>query len=248
MRAILPLALVAVLASSGDSEIRLAVYPPDRQTALLPDPNTGCYTVMAGTRLPIVISSDVGEIIWTGGLGISSSDWEFGKLSGRGRNEDPNLVTLQYPGSALEAAGFRPVVGFFCDDIASSSVFQFQTNRHCAPGDWFVVDYRAEKPGHCEVDLFEFEISFDAPTQTLCFEHLPSRNFNGDNAVDFVDFALLARHFESAGEASPAFDINSDGFVDGLDIGLFSDYWLAVPDANEPLVEPPPPPCFPSGG
>jgi hypothetical protein len=248
MRAFLALGVVVVLAAPVDADVHLTVCTPDQGAVLSPDPNAGCYTVMAGTRLPIVINSDTGDVPWSGALGISAGYWEYGRLSGRGRDDDPNLSTLSYPDSALEAAGLFPSVRFVCVDSAHSSAFSFLADRRSLPGDWFVLDYRAEKAGHCEVNLFEYDVSYETPTQTLCFEHVPSRDFNDDKIVNFVDFALLAAQYRSAADPGTPFDIDDNALVDAWDIDLLNDYWLTATDANEPLVEEPPPPCFPDGG
>lgn len=248
MRTFLSVAVVVVLTASVGAEVYLTVYTPDQGTVLSPDPNTGCYTVMAGTRLPIVVSSDTGDVPWSGALSIWAPFWEYGQLSGRGRDDDPNLTTLSYPDSALEAAGLFPSVDFVCVHLAYSSFFGLLADRRSLPGDWFVLDYRAEKAGYCEVNLFEYETSYETPTQTLCFEHVPSRDFNDDKIVNFVDFALLAAQYRSMADPGTPFDIDDNALVDAWDIDLLNDYWLTATDANEPLVEEPPPPCFPDGG
>jgi hypothetical protein len=247
MKALFPLAVTALLAASVGAEVYLTVYTPDQETVLLPDPNTGCYSVMAGTRLPLVISSDMGGVPWDGSLGIATEFWGVGTLSGRGRDDDPNLHALSYPGSALEAAGWRPDVLFRCVDVSRTSMFTFLAAWHSQPGDWFVIDYRAQEPGYCEVDLFEFAVSFETPVRTLCFEHAPSRDFNEDDIVDFVDFALLAGQYGSVVEPGTLLDFDQNGLVDAQDVAQFSNYWLTITDANEPLLEEPPPPCFPDG-
>ena len=78
--------------------------------------------------------------------------------------------------------------------------------------------------------------------QTLSFQHVPSRDFNGDMVVDFKDFARFAAHWRSAPDpnagAGATFDLSTDNWIDSSDLASFSEYWLERTDSNEPPADP----------
>jgi hypothetical protein len=125
-------------------------------------------------------------------------------------------------------------------------------------GDLFILDYGAVNTGDCTIGLYALSavpiavvVSQEVPDpppfeatliQVLSFHHVPSRDFNGDTLVDFVDYASLAglwgQSVASDPNAAVAADLNADERVDVRDLALFSEYWLertdAVPSAPEP--------------
>jgi hypothetical protein len=201
---------------------------------------------MVGTRLVIVISSDgpgiYGDQAWWGGLVISRDDWQRGTLSGRGYNQRHR----NYDGSSLPAAGpIHPATvlyhEYFQPDTGNG--FDLSVNQFSVAGDWFVFDYHAERLGSCDVALYDFDASLDAPLETLSFAHVPSRDFNGDTIVNFQDLALLASRCGAVVEPDPndpdaPFDLDANGRVDLGDIVSFSEYWLQSTDCQGPATDP----------
>jgi hypothetical protein len=229
---------------------------------------------MVGTRLTIFIVSDQPGG-WDGQLWHSWDDAAVGAISGR--EGDPN--SPGYEGSLLPAALYRPDTSVdapahaFVDDVDETSGvgLYFSLGRDAIPGEWFVVDYHAKTLGTCYLGLYEFAVAIgpvdpgiwlppslerpEAPhsvLQALTLNHVPSRDFNQDNVVDFVDFALLAQAWRSdapdPNQLQPAPpidpntvlspDLNADGTVDVADLARFSAYWLQRTDVNPPAADP----------
>jgi hypothetical protein len=236
MRKLVTLVLAAVLAPAAWAKVWTTVYCWDGVTSLEAiDPNhpTVYRDITVGTKLAIVISSDKGEY-WFGGLTLSREDGACAELSGRGCSP-PVLGSSECTGSCLAAAGKRALASSFSDPWSLGFYFNTSPAPTSSPvaGDWFVVDYRAEQVGTCQVRLYYYFASFDVPIQDLFFTHVPTRDFNGDAVVDFEDFALLTVHWNSLVDAEgsgAAFDLNSDGRIDLGDLVLFSEYWLERTD------------------
>jgi hypothetical protein len=228
MKKLAVLAVAAALTSAAGAKVWTSVYRCDGTTPLASvDPNhPNVYRdIMAGTRLVIVVSSDA-KGAWFGGLLLSWDDSVYGELVGIGYNQK----TRNYDGSCLAAAGPTAFTRIF--QIPPKKIgLQFNTQGGSVPGDWFVVDYRAEQVGPCDVGLYDLSASANVPIETVHFTHVPSRDFNGDGIVDFKDFALLSSRWHSGAAPDPnradaAFDLNSDGHLDIGDLALFSEYWL----------------------
>ena len=172
----------------------------------------------------------------------------MGRLSARGYNDHPLLPN--YDDSCLASAGDVPLVQY--DDSYLGEGFQLSSDvLNATAGEWFVLDYRAEGVGTCNVELHEYRGTPDDPLSgilievlldTLSFMHVPSRDFDSDTSVNFVDFALLASQWGQVAIADPnmngSADLNADGLVDTADMALFGDYWLERTDFNEPDTEP----------
>ena len=111
------------------------------------------------------------------------------------------------------------------------------------PGDWFIVDYTATNVGPCIMSFFEdywvsdeHHDAFNLPDTIvveICefvFSHVPSRDFNKDTKVDFVDFAIISAFRGATDCTGPNWcegtDLDTDGDVDFDDLMLFADYWL----------------------
>jgi hypothetical protein len=239
MKTLLPLLVAAVLVSNVWAGVSASVYLADETTPLaLTDPNTpGVYReVMVGTRLTIFVNSDTGGY-WTGSLFIPWKYWQAGRLSARGYNDDPNLP--RYAGSCLEAAGYLPVVTSL--NSPSGLGFDLTADWDAIAGEWFVLDYHAEEVGTCSVELHESAGNLvtgliDVLLDVLSFNHVPSRDFDGDAIVNFVDFAVFASEWGRGGEpdpgAEPAADLNADTLVNAQDMALFCEYWLERTDFN----------------
>ena len=250
MRKVLVHIVIAILTSPTMADVWTSVYRCDETTPLAQvDPNRpGAYQdIMVGTRLVIVVSSDTGEY-WWGHLRLSWDDAQYASLSGRGPTIMPGLSDPEYIDSCLEAAGdgarawdFSAPQGIGLEFCSShdSGVPDF---HQAVPGDWFIFDYQAEQPGSCEAGLYDPSTSYDVPIETLCFTHVPSRDFDGDTIVNFEDLALLAGHWHTTvgqDRSSPeaVFDLNSDSHVDTDDLALFSEYWLEPTDCSDALLD-----------
>ena len=187
--------------------------------------------IMVGTRVTVIVysSSDVAEQ-WDGGLFIKDPNREYGVLSGRDYNE----VTGDWEGSHLEAAGTEALVYDWEDDIQSG--FDLYGDRTAVAGDWFVIDYTATNVGDCIVGFYDYggPGGIDFPEQYLSFHHVPTRDFDNDTKVNFVDFAVFASHWFEMGCMEPDWcegtDLDRDKDVDAHDIALFADYWLETTD------------------
>ncbi|MCX5643855.1 MAG: hypothetical protein NTZ17_04085 [Phycisphaerae bacterium] len=248
------LVLAAALTPMAAARVWTSVYRYDGRTPLTPvDSNhPDVYReIMVGTRLTLIISSDTSDS-WAGFLQSSWDDAPYGKLSGRGdTTPSPGspFKYATYKDSCLDAAGTKAIVQDVADSewigLAFSNFVTLPTSgRHPAyPGDWFVVDYRAEQVGDCKVGLYGYDpvgpvVGPETLIQMLSFTHVPSRDFNGDTVVDFKDFARFAAYWRSAADpntrAGAAFDFNTDRRIGGSDLASFSRYWLERTDSNEP--------------
>lgn len=250
MRMLGAIAITLVAASVASAEVFVTVYRCDGKTPLAPkDPNTPhVYTdIMVGTRLVLIVSSDKPwpQNYWWGSLLCSEDDWERGKLLGRGY--DPNSLNKNYRGSYLPAAGLErpgghsPLVTFHRYTWLNSIGFELRTVYGATTGDWFILDYDAEDIGLCNVGLFDYDLSFDVPKETHTFNHVPSRDFDGNGIVNFADFASMASHWRQSADPNSAvrrpWDINASQLVNLSDLAIFADYWLVRTDcaaASEP--------------
>ncbi len=245
MNRLFVLVLAAALTPKATAKVWVTVYQPDGKTPLaVVDANyPDVYRdIMVGTRLALVVSSDRSEY-WLGTLLLSGDDVNDARLSGRGLTPPPPDSPLRfsaYKDSSLSAAGtnahVRDIGGIYGVGLEfRNDVSPHITGGHPAyPGDWFVVDYYAERAGPCTVRLYRSAVGPDVLLQTLSFTHVPSRDFNRDTVVNFTDFARLASQWRSAADPSQsptaAFDLDADGRVEPADLASFGRYWLAQSD------------------
>ncbi len=251
IRTLLWLVLIWVSASPTVAAVCVDVYRADEKTPLaLADPNSpGVYRdIMVGTRLALFITSDTAGI-WDGQLWLSAESATVGAVYGRGYN--PKSPSRNHEGSCLKAAGRNPHVNIHAGPEGVS--VSLLSAWDALAGEWFVLDYEARAVGRCNVELYTIRISSDVVgtpdpyiddppafeldlTQSLTFNHVPSRDFNADDVVDFGDFARLAAGFGAAASPDPnesiPFDLNTDCRVDMLDVAAFSDYWLERTDVE----------------
>jgi hypothetical protein len=177
---------------------------------------------MVGTKLTIIVSSDVNEPWVDGGcLAIEGQYLDYGMLSARGPE-----VSEDWTGSHLPAAGNNAAVYYWPDDE-----FDLYTDPvYVEVGDWFIIDYNSISVGDCNVGFYDFNTSMDVPVYYLSFSHVRTRDFNNDTKVDFADFAILASHWRATDCNDPGWcegtDLNHDGCVDVNDLMLFCEYWL----------------------
>lgn len=265
MRRLASSVLGVLLASTAFAAVSVHVYRADEETPLeWVDPNTpDVYRdIMVGTRLTFFFVSDVVVSTWSGGLRIPWDDWNRGTVTARGYNED----TFNYEGSILPACG----LGYgYLSESQDGNGFKFGLGVYdpCAAGEWAVLDYRAKALGSCTVGVFGVDCDGVPPeidprfggepppagrvwTQALSFNHVPSRDYNGDSMVDFVDFALWADRWQEISFPDPnapdpnapnlpaAHDLNADAMIGLADLGLFCDYWLERTDTVQLMPDP----------
>ena len=234
-------ALVLLLSAGSIAvgEVSATVYLADGNTPLeWADPNVPFVypDIMVGTRLEIIVHSDTDEG-WSGGLRITGPDVDYGFLSAR----DQNDVNLVWEGSILEAAGEGAGVSHFAGSFQAG--FSLRARNSATAGDWFILDYTASNEGNCTVTLYEYFWGecdgcdpYNPPpaqirvVRELRFSHVPSRDFNADAKVDFVDFAIISsfRGLTNCGDSNwcEGTDLDKDDDVDTHDLILFADYWL----------------------
>ncbi len=246
------LAVVVFSASTVMATISVDVYLADEQTPLgLVDPNTGVYEdIMVGTKLTLFISSDTAEN-WDGALWFPSENWGVGILSARDFSEESH----GFIGSCLEAAGFLAQVTEGVDD-SGLEISLFAAGNPIA-GDWFVFDYQADAIGVCCLGLYELESDPNSPSSPgyewpdweyqgppsqltlidiFTLNHVPSRDYDGDGLVNFLDFAVLASEWGTVSNIDPNMtplsDLDTNNSIDIHDMVSFCDYWLERTDAS----------------
>jgi len=225
MKRIVPLMLILTAATVSTGEVSPRVCLSDGNTPLeLADP---CIPfvyrdIMVGTKLTIIVSSDVNEYWSDGGsLAIEEAYLDYGILSARGPK-----VGEDWSGSHLPAAGNEALVVWW-----PPNEFDLYTtvSSDIQAGDWFIIDYNAINIGTCNVGFYDYSISWDNPIYYLKFSHVRTRDFNIDTKVDFADFAAFASYWQQ-GCSEPSWcegtDLDTDGNVDTDDLMLFTDYWL----------------------
>jgi hypothetical protein len=221
------LASVLGIASQATAKVSTRVCLADGNTPLEPINSTLTLIeypdIMVGTKLTIIVSSDVNEYWSDGGsLAIEEAYLDYGILSARGPK-----VSEDWSGSHLPAAGNEALVVWW-----PVNEFDLYTtvSGDIQAGDWFIIDYNAINIGTCNVGFYDYSISWDNPVYYIKFSHVRTRDFNKDTKVDFSDFAVFASHWQETGCNDPNWcegtDLGTDSNVDFDDLMLFADYWL----------------------
>lgn len=228
MKKLALLILIFGIPSVAAREVSTRVCLANGYTPLpLADPNIPHIyrDIMVGTRLTIIIDSNVAEN-WSGGrLTIEDANMDYGVLSARDYNDSPPAP--DWEGSRFPAAG----TGARVYTYEQMGVYGFQLLGHnsAVAGDWFIIDYNATSVGICNVGFYDHNISLDKPIY-LVFFHVRTRDFNNDTKVDFSDFALFASYWLAPDCNDPNWcegtDLNTDSNVDFHDFAMFADYWL----------------------
>ncbi|MFA5252116.1 MAG: hypothetical protein WC454_05990 [Phycisphaerae bacterium] len=174
--------------------------------------------IMVGTKLSIIVWSDVAED-WPDGGALVTEDTDI--LFGRDCDE------YECPGSILPAAGdYAYTVRIEYPGFG----FEFYGGEEPNAGDWFIIDYNAVDIGYCNVAFYDYDISTMVPLYTLILHHVRTRDFDQDAKVDFNDYAILASYWLQAGCNEPGWcqgtDLDVDGNVDFNDLRLFCEFWL----------------------
>ena len=184
--------------------------------------------IMVGTHLTIIVDSNEDGLWEFGELSIQGTDREYGVLSGR----DYNDVTLNWEGSRFPVAGDDAKVEGYQDDDANA--FQFYTGHDAVAGDWFIIDYNATSVGACQVAFLDGDFDWDVPLYEMSFTHVPSRDFNEDRIVNFMDFSVFGLYWGITNCTDPdgckKVDFDNDGIIDMNDLKMFVEYWLERTD------------------
>jgi len=226
MKKVMPLVLILATATVCTGEVFPQVYLADSNTPLpLRDPNIPFVyrDIMVGTKLTIIVSSDVNEYWSDGGsLTIEEAYLDYGILSARGPK-----VGEDWSGSHLPAAGNEALVVWW-----PLNEFDLYTtvSSDIQAGDWFIIDYNAINIGTCNVGFYDYSISWDNPVYYIKFSHVRTRDFDKDTKVNFSDFAVFASHWQENECGDPDWcegtDLDTNGGVDVNDLMLFTEYWL----------------------
>jgi hypothetical protein len=214
-------------------QVTLNVYEADGVTPF--DSND---EVMAGTKLTLVISSDSNDY-WSGGLFIRGDDRALATLEGR----DYDANTRDWTGSHYEAAGDSARVTAWNDSyiwgfdlLTFYPVDSNSADNSTEVGDWFVIDYYVDEAGDCNLEFYDYSTSWDDPNCLITFSHVPTRDLNWDDVVNFRDYAIFSSQWNVENCNDPNWcdgaDLERDGDVDYNDLGLFTDYWLWPTSTN----------------
>jgi hypothetical protein len=150
---------------------------------------------------------------------------------------DYDANTRDYTGSHFEEAGnLARVTGWKDSSIWGFDMCTFypvygdSNDANTWPGNWFIIDYTAEKAGDCNVGFYDYSVSWDEPVYYLTFTQAGSCDFNRDGKVDFQDYAILVSNWDRVDCAEPNWcsgtDLNLDGNVDVADLAGFINFWL----------------------
>ncbi|MGA1979871.1 MAG: hypothetical protein ABSG99_04815 [Sedimentisphaerales bacterium] len=230
MKKITVLLLLFCMASSALGSVSTKVCLADGNTPLeLADP---CIPfvyrdIMVGTKLTIIIDSNVAEYWYGGALVVEEAEMaNIGLLYGRGYDD------FGYPGSCLPAAGEDAYV--WETFMFPGPGFEPYGGSDPNVGDWFIFDYNALDIGDCNVSFYYYEEiegeMVPILIHTLTFHHVRTCDFNEDTKVDFADFAVFASYWQATDCSAPGWcegtDLDTDGNVDFDDLMLFCEYWL----------------------
>jgi hypothetical protein len=201
--------------STTNGQVFTNVFLRDSNTPIEMIEQTTSYQlyddIMVGSKLKIVISSDSTDYL-AGDIGLEELYWPFCSI---------------VPHQPLTAAGigatFKPM------EEPGVKWYSFATGPNRQSGDWFIADFNAIEVGYCNLAFYDYAVSFEEPAYYLCFTHVPTRDFNNDYMVNFLDYKIFASHWQETNCANSncwEADVDTDGDVDIADLELFCDFWL----------------------
>jgi hypothetical protein len=223
---------IAILMSSvamGYKSVRVCLSDGDTPLELADPCVPWVYRdIMVGTHLTIIVDSNEDGLWDYGEVSIWDANRNYGVLSGRDYNE----ATHNWEGSRFPAAGDDAKVEDY--ESSDANAFQFHTGHDAVVGDWFIIDYNATSIGACQVAFLDCDFDWDVPLYEMSFTHVPSRDFNEDNIVNLVDFAVFGLYWGVTDCTDPngcgKVDFDNDGTVGINDLRLFVEYWLERTD------------------
>ena len=216
MKKVIPFVLFFSIASVAVGEVSTRVCLTDGNTPL------EYQDIMVGTKLTMIVSSDVAEDWFNGGaLVIEGEDMQNrGELHGR------DCEFGECPGSCLPDAGEWAAVW---PTVVPGHGFDLSGGEEPNAGDWFILDYNAIDIGDCNVIFYDYDVS-EEPVDIIPFHHVRTRDFDNNTKVDLADFAVLALYWQVTDCNDPNWcegtDLDTDGNVDVNDLMLFTNYWL----------------------
>lgn len=214
------------MAQLAAADVSTRVCLADGNTPLeLADPNVPLVyrDIMVGTQLTIIVDSNLVQYNRTCSLAITDANRDYGVLDCREANE------IECLGSILPAAGTGALIVTW-NNIGIAGYDMYSGALDVSVGDWFIIDYNATDVGICMVGFYDHNESAYEPVYHLQFTHVPTRDFNNDGIVNFVDFQVFASYWQTASCTGPDFcegaDLDDTGSVDGNDLALFADFWV----------------------
>ena len=230
------LVLLSGILAPAYAQSYLTVYEADGETLF------DSRNIMVGTQLTCVVSVDCNDY-WSGGIFVEGENRFLSGLSAR--NTDPN--SRDYRGSHYDNAGFYANVTAWNDSIIWGFDF-YGSDFNSMPGDWFIIDYEALEAGEPNVWFMDYSVSWDVPVLAESFTQVKSIDYNDDQIVNLIDFAILSDCWLTKDCQEPNWcygaDIDEDGSVDSSDLKIFADFWLWEPNlvpkvkSNESVFDP----------
>jgi len=111
--------------------------------------------INVGASLKCIVRSDDADY-WNGGVLLTEANRDLGFLS-----------DAEY----LPAAGNNSVAYFWEDDFSSG--FDLYAGPDPIAGDWFILTYTALAEGSPSLGLFDYDVSFRVPVQTITIHQIP---------------------------------------------------------------------------
>jgi hypothetical protein len=120
--------------------------------------------IMVGTKLTIIVSSNVPEWLSGGSLAIADANRDYGVLSARGT--EPYYLDSCFPAAGTAAVATT----WFETGIAGFDMYVGDEDVNV--GDWFIIDYTATTVGTCKVGFYDHDVSWVDPVYYLEFTHV----------------------------------------------------------------------------
>ncbi|MDH7598618.1 MAG: hypothetical protein QHH07_03130 [Sedimentisphaerales bacterium] len=181
----------------------------------------GSRALMVSAHLTFVIASDMPGL-WQGGcLLVTNPEDLRGCLVAR----DFNDLTMDWAGSRYPEAGRSARVWRMAGWLGTRQVagFQFIGSDDAREGRWFCIDYIAQGQGLCQVEFYDFSLSYFTPAKVFVFTHDPNSDLDKDGRVSGKDLAIVGHSWRQAGTQA---DLDQDGYIGPLDLAILARHWL----------------------
>ncbi len=149
MKVILYILCFFSISSVAWGEVSLSIFESDGMTPF------NFRDINVGASLKCIVRSEAADY-WNGGVLLTDANRDLGFLS-----------DAEY----LPAAGHNSVAYFWEDEFYSG--FDLYTDPHPAVGDWFMITYTALAEGSPSLGLFDYDVSFKVPVQTVTIHQIP---------------------------------------------------------------------------